>query len=274
MFFLLRQYSNSHLFCKVIMEFSVKINGVYQDFRVKDPAEAAELIRQLTNSPTPTPAATSDNQDALDDGAVFGDFIPAPGTIESALSSLRGSKTAKFIKHLANMENHGGLDSAIKSSFSPNLTISLAPYVASISKACKRAKVPMTKVLIRNEKRIRPGKVMYHYRLTEAAVAYVESVPDYENDEAFGVIPDNSRVQVDPATSERIHSQMEFQDNEPSIRDKVKSMAKGKTIAQMVKESGLTKQQIGAAISAKGETRLYKRRTLPSGAKEYTYIGS
>lgn len=101
------------------------------------------------------------------------------------MDSLRGTKTAHFLNVLAGMSGHGGLDKDIKTEMSSDSDVNLAPYVASISKACKRMGVGMPDVLVRQEKRIRAGKYIYHYRLSDAAADFISMTPDLESDEEF-----------------------------------------------------------------------------------------
>lgn len=253
-------------------EFSVKIDGEYFDFRAKDPSAAAELIRQLTGLPGSTTVSNErETGDGDADDAVFGD-IPKDGTLDAVLTSLRGTKTARFIKHLSSMEGYGGLDTVIKTELDSSGEISLAPFVASISKTCRRHKVDMSLILERKEKRVRPGKVRYHYRLTDRAAQFVESIAKYEQDEDFGSVSSNADESYSRPPSEERHTST-AKHTSGTNRSRVRAAASDKTISEMVELTELTKPQVRAAINSKEEKDRYERTLLPSGEMKYKYVG-
>lgn len=255
------------------MEFSIKIDGVYQDLKAKDPEEAAKLIKLLTGSSSDTGPETPlvPEEDEVD---VFSDVLGhhgEHGTIEAVLSSLRGTKTAEFVVVLAGMKGLGGLDTIIKENMSGNGRKNLAPFVASISKACKRGGVEISSILIRKEKRVRSGKMVYHYRLANAAAEFVNAIPDYKNDEVFGMTSDCDEHEVESKPEGTRESKTVT--GRGSNRSIVRHSATSKTIAEISDETGLSKSQVRGVVNAPGERDNYKSVATGTGENRYTYAG-
>jgi hypothetical protein len=242
------------------MEFSFKIDGVYHDFRAKDPVEAAELIRQLAKTTSCDTEKDPVSSDSATD--IFGDRNLSP--FESVLNGFRGTKTAKFVKLLASLDGFGAPDSVLKQKMS---TDNLAPYVTSIIKACKRIGLDDSSIFERKQKRVRAGKVLYHYRLTDTAANFVNAIPDFENDLEFGG--------VSPAVEETNLLNQSSTKHEPvSIRDKVRDAARNATVTDICRITGLSKRQVNGVVNAPSEGDKFDRHGLPNGEKTYTYVGN
>ena len=247
------------------MKFSVKINGCdFLEFHQEDPVKASELLNLLTQ-------ASSECEPKKPDIDVFGGS--KSGTVEHVLESMRGTKTASFINILANLEGFGATDVVIKQKMPGGRDVNLAPYIASISKACKRSNLAFSELLIRKEKRFRAGKVLYHYQLTDSAAEYVNSIDDFEKDEFFeqDLFEQNK---PEPKSDDGPKSV----GNERSVttgsnRSRVRSAAKGITIKRIVELTGLTKSQVRAVVNANGEKENYSKKLRHSGENEYTYTG-
>lgn len=247
------------------MEFSVKINGIYHDLKAKNPSEAAELIRQLTDIPS---GAGSKQEKPIEED-VFGGAEDT-GTVKAVLGSLRGTKTAKFIKVLANMEGLGGTDKVIKAEMSSDGGVNLAPYVASVSKACKREGIKLSEVLIRKERRFRAGKVQYYYRLTDAAAEFVMSIPDFEYDEDFDFErKENIQDTLSPDGSKEATASTSIAIAPKSIRSLVRGAARSKTIREIAEATGLKVPQVRGAVN--GENDRYDKESSGSDEIRYTY---
>ena len=238
------------------MKFEVKINGVeFLDFDVKNPLKAAELVKMLSDASTGCVATPREDN-------VFGDQLE--GTIEFVLDGLRGTKTSSFIKVLAGLDGFGGTDALIKQTMADNGEINLAPFIASISKACKRGGVKVNQILIRKEKRIRAGKVLYHYQLTEKAAEYVSSIDDFEKDELF---PERfNRDAPREAEAEASDNTVPFRNPPQSKRELVRvAGSEPSNISELAKKSGLTKTQVRGVINAPNEKDDWERGDDPSG---------
>ena len=186
--------------------------------------------------------------------------------MESVLTNLRGTKTAKFVKLLASLDGFGAMDTVIKQKLMSEGT--LAPFVASISKACKRSKVKMASVLLRKEKKIRPGKVLYHYRLTKEAAAFVNSLADLDTYDEY--VP--TRAIKESEAHEPEHDSIQA-NGDVSNRAKVRQAAKSKSAADISNETGLSKSQVRAVLNAPRETNNYEKKALSDGSYLYTYTG-
>ena len=117
-------------------------------------------------------------------------------------------------------------------------------------------------------RKLRPGKMIYYYRLTPAAAEFVKSIPDYEQDEDFGA---NAHIQDSVA----LESSTPDQDNtseKPSPDGTPSPNPKGLPVAAAIKRllgtvpNGLKSGQIVAAIVDEIDSKASNRtHTITSG---------
>ena len=243
------------------MKFSIKLNGGdFLEFDLKDPAKATELVNTLM-------AASIEGVSVKSDSDVFGE--PQHGTIERVLNDLRGTKTSKFIKLLAELDGYGATDVVIKQKMGGS-DINLAPFISSISKACSRLGVDKKAILIRNEKRIRANKLLYHYQLTKEAADFVNSIDDFEKDEYFFEDPEDQELAEFNREWDEFISDAPFTTG--TNRDRVRAAADNRTIREISEVTGLSMSQVRGVVGAIGEKDKYRKEPTDAGLK-YTYLG-
>ena len=140
----------------------------------QDTVEMSEIMKVLGEIKNNIPKSESDTKSSVKS--------QPKDKLKLALSLVRGSQSARFIKLLA--EHQKGMnDTEVKKELGMSSKQNLGPVVAHISKCCKKAGIARSDLYTQLSRKGRDKKMAYFYKLSAEAVNIVRNIKNFEEEE-------------------------------------------------------------------------------------------
>lgn len=145
----------------------------------QDATELGKLMTKLGEISPSKEKTTTNKSDSTEEQK---DLDSTIDDLQLALSLLRGSRSAIFVKLLS--ENPQGLtDSNVKDALKMRSNHNLGPIIAHISKCCNKAGISRERIYLQKSKKGRDKKMAYFYQLTDEAAGIVRNIKNFEEED-------------------------------------------------------------------------------------------